>query len=320
MTQKNVQLTVAEENPPKLPEELQRLSNEAVNIIWQNAHAIAKQEIEKNKQRYQLFEVEVLKQRQDALDKVIEIKAMLDAAKTHIDALTRENKSREVDLNRQTGELKSAVDQIHHLQERNLAQELEIKRLIEEIGRLRESVDTLTKRSYEATRQVELDRIALKAAGEEIVSSTKIRDRLDNNLKAAIQESEQVWKQLKQEQTRAAVADALTQELRETVKKLEGDIKLLKQEKHEMHEAMEVETRVRIDLEKKAAMLTTRAESQEWSYKETISRLEKELESAKSETTSLRNRLIKAEGALEREKKAIERLETKLIAAAGVKS
>jgi len=320
MTQKNVQLTVAEENPPKLPEDLQRLSNEAVNILWQNAHAIAKQEIEKNKQRYQLFEVEVLKQRQDALDKVVEIKAMLDAAKTHIDALARENKSREVDLNRQTGELKSAVDQIHHLQERNLAQELEIKRLIEEIGRLRESVDTLTKRSYEATRQVELDRIALKAAGEEIVSSTKIRDRLDNNLKAAIQESEQVWKQLKQEQTRAAVADALTQELRETVKKLEGDIKLLKQEKHEMHEAMEVETRVRIDLEKKAAILTTRAESQEWSYKETISRLEKELESAKSETTSLRNRLIKAEGALEREKKAIERLETKLIAAAGVKS
>ncbi len=320
MTQKNIQLTVAEENPPKLPEDLQRLSNEAVNILWQNAHAIAKQEIEKNKQRYQLFEVEVLKQRQDALDKVVEIKAMLDAAKTHIDALARENKSREVDLNRQTGELKSAVDQIHHLQERNLAQELEIKRLIEEIGRLRESVDTLTKRSYEATRQVELDRIALKAAGEEIVSSTKIRDRLDNNLKAAIQESEQVWKQLKQEQTRAAVADALTQELRETVKKLEGDIKLLKQEKHEMHEAMEVETRVRIDLEKKAAILTTRAESQEWSYKETISRLEKELESAKSETTSLRNRLIKAEGALEREKKAIERLETKLIAAAGVKS
>jgi len=320
MTQKNIQLTVAEENPPKLPEDLQRLSNEAVNILWQNAHAIAKQEIEKNKQRYQLFEVEVLKQRQDALDKVVEIKAMLDAAKTHIDALARENKSREVDLNRQTGELKSAVDQIHHLQERNLAQELEIKRLIEEIGRLRESVDTLTKRSYEATRQVELDRIALKAAGEEIVSSTKIRDRLDNNLKAAIQESEQVWKQLKQEQTRAAVADALTQELRETIKKLEGDIKLLKQEKHEMHEAMEVETRVRIDLEKKAAILTTRAESQEWSYKETISRLEKELESAKSETTSLRNRLIKAEGALEREKKAIERLETKLIAAAGVKS
>jgi chromosome segregation ATPase len=320
MTQKNIQLTVAEENPSKLPEELQRLSNEAVNILWQNSHAIAKQEIEKNKQRYQLFEVEVLKQRQDALDKVVEVKAMLDASKTHIDALARENKSREVDLNRQTGELKSAVDQIHHLQERNLAQEIEIKRLIEEIGRLRESVDTLTKRSYEATRQVEQDRIALKAAGEEIVSSVKIRDRLDNNLKAAIQESEQVWKQLKQEQTRAAVADALTQELRETVKKLEGDIKLLKQEKHEMHEAMEVETKVRIDLEKKTAMLATRAESQEWSYKETISRLEKELESTKSETASLRNRLIKAEGALEREKKAIERLETKLIAAAGVKS
>jgi len=320
MTQKNIQLTVTEENPIKLPEELQRLSNESVNIIWQSAHAIAKQEIEKNKQRYQLFEVEVLKQRQEALDKAVEIKMMLDVAKTQIDALARENKSREVDLNRQTGELKSAGDQIHHLQDRNLSQELEIKRLTEEIGRLRESVDNLTKRSYETTRQMEQDRIALKAAGEEVVSGTKIRERLDKNLKAAIQESEQVWKQLKQEQTRAAVADALTQELRETVKKLEGDIKLLKQEKHEMYESIEVETKVRIDLEKKAAMLTTRSESQEWAYKETISRLEKELESTKSETASLRNRLIKAEGAFEREKKAIERLETKLVAAAGVKS
>jgi chromosome segregation ATPase len=320
MTHKNIQLAVTEENPPKLPEELQRLSNESIQIIWQSAHAIARQEIEKNKQRYQLFEVEVLKQRQDALDKVVEIKTHLDAAKAHIDALTRENKSREVDLNRQTGELKSAGDQIHHLQDRNSVQELEIKRLIEEIGRLRESVDTFTKRTSEMVRQIELDRVALKVANEEIVSSTKIRERLDNNLKAAIQEAEQVWKQLKQEQTRAVVAEALTQELRETIKKLEGDIKLLKQEKHEMHEFIDVETKTRIELEKKAVMLSTRAESQEWAHKDLISRLEKELESTKAETSGLRNRLIKAEGALEREKKAIERLETKLIAAAGMKA
>lgn len=320
MMQKNIQLTVTEENPPKLPEELQRLGNESIQLIWQNAHAIAVQEIEKNKQRYQTFEIEVLKQRQAALDKVVEIKAHLDAAKAHIEALTRENKSREVDLNRQTGELKSAGDQIQHLQDRNLAQELEIKKFIEEIGRLRESVDNLTKRSNEAARQMELDRVALKVANEEVVSSTRIRERLDSNLKAAMQETEQVWKQLKQEQTRAAVADALTQELRETIKKLEGDIKLLKQEKHEMHESMEVESKTRIELEKKAAILVTRAESQEWAHKDLISRLEKELESTKAETAGMRNRLIKAEGALEREKKAIERLETKLIAAAGIKA
>lgn len=320
MTQKNIQLTVTEDNPPKLPEELQRLSNEAVQIIWQNAHGIAKLEIEKVKQRYQLFEVEVLKQRQEAIDKVAEIRAVLDTAKIQIDALSRENKSREVDLNRQTGELKSAGDQIHHLQERNLTQEIEIKRLTEELGRLRESVDVLTKRSHEAARQMEQDRIALKAAGEEVVSGAKIRERLDKNLKAAMQEAEHVWKQLKQEQTRAAVADALVQELRETIKKLEGDVKFVKQEKHEMHESIEADTKVRIDLEKKIAMITARSESQEWAHKELVNRLEKELETTKSETAGLRARLIKAEGALEREKKAIERLETKLIAAAGVKS
>jgi hypothetical protein len=62
------------------------------------------------------------------------------------------------------------------------------------------------------------------------------------------------------------------------------------------------------------ASLTSRAESQEWAYKEIIAKLEKELEIAKNEATSVRSRMIKAEGALEREKKAIERLETKLIA------
>lgn len=320
MTQKNIQLTVTEDNPPKLPEELQRLSNEAVHILWQNAHGVAKLEIEKVKQRYQLFEIEVLKQRQEAIDKVAEIRILLDASKLQIEALTRENKSREVDLNRQTGELKSAGDQIHHLQERNLAQEIEIKRLLEELGRLREGVDVFAKRSQEMARQMEQDRIALKAAGEEVVSGAKIRERLDKNLKAAMQEAEQVWKQLKQEQTRAAVADALVQELRETIKKLDGDIKLLKQEKHEMREGIEIDSKVRIDLEKKVAMITARSESQEWAHKELINRLEKELEATKSETAGLRARLIKAEGALEREKKAIERLETKLVAASGVKS
>ena len=50
-------------------------------------------------------------------------------------------------------------------------------------------------------------------------------------------------------------------------------------------------------------------------HKETILKQDKELKTARSEVTSLRNRMIKTEGAFEREKKALERLETKLVAA-----
>ena len=70
-------------------------------------------------------------------------------------------------------------------------------------------------------------------------------------------------------------------------------------------------------MSKKLNTLTARAESQEWAYKEMMSGLEKDLDIAREEASTVRARMIKAEGKLERETKAIERLETKLVAAAG---
>jgi chromosome segregation ATPase len=122
---------------------------------------------------------------------------------------------------------------------------------------------------------------------------------------------------LKLEQTKVAVAEALTQELREVIKKLNDDIKLLKQDKQELREDVESEKKVHAETEKKLTALSARADSQEWAYKEMISNLEKDLEIAREEASAVRTRMIKAEGKLERETKAIERLETKLVAAAG---
>jgi predicted nucleic acid-binding Zn-ribbon protein len=315
MLKQQINLSIIEENPTPIPEEIQRLGGEAFQLLWQTSQQIAKQEVEIIKTRYQQFEAEAVQQRQVALDKVKQVNSEIEVTKMQVDSLTRENKSLQVDLNRKIGELESAHDQVHHLQERIVQQEHDVKKLTEELGRARENVDNLQKRLYEVTRQSEQDRQALKEVSAESLVNFHTRERLDKNLKTAMQEAEQVWKQLKVEQTRAAVAEALVQETKETIKKLEGDIHLLKDEKHEIKGSVETESRARMELEKKVAALTARSETQEWGYKEMITKLEKELEIAKSDAATLRNRLIKAEGALEREKKAIERLETKLVAA-----
>jgi chromosome segregation ATPase len=315
MLKQQINLSIIEENPTPIPEDIQRLATEALQLLWQTSQKVAKQQIETIKTRYQQYEVEVLQQRQEALDQVKQVKSEIEMTKVQIEFFTRENKSLQVDLNRKIGELESAHDQIHHVQEKIVQQDHDIKKLTEELGRARENVDNLQKRLYEITRQSEQDRQALKEVTEESLVNLHTRERLDKNLKTAMQEAEQVWKQLKVDQTRAAVADALLQETKETIKKLESEIHLLKDEKHEMKSGVETESRARMELEKKVATLTARAETQEWGYKEMITKLEKELDIAKSDAATLRNRLIKAEGALEREKKAIERLETKLVAA-----
>jgi len=316
---RQIGLSVIEENTAQLPEEIQRIGMEALQILWKISQDIAQKEIEAIKQRYQQYELEVLQQRDEASEKVDKIKEEITHAKAQIDSLNRENKSLQVDLNRKVGELKSSADQIHHLDDKISQQEHEIKKLTEEIGRAREHNDNLKKRLYEVSRQAEQDRAALKEATEESMVNLRTRERLDKNLKTAMLESEQVWKQLKVEQTRAAVADALVQEMKETIKKFESDIKLFKEEKQEMKETLESEMKTRIEMEKKLSSLTARSESQEWAYKDIIAKLEQELEAAKGEAATVRNRMIKAEGALEREKKAIERLETKLVAASGNK-
>lgn len=316
---RQIGLSVIEENTAQLPEEIQRIGMEALQILWQISQDIAQKEIEAIKQRYHQYELEVLQQRDEALEKVEKIKEEITHTKEQIDSLKRENKSLQVDLNRKVGELKSATDQIYHLDEKISQQEHEIKKLTEAIGRAREHNDNLKKRLYEVSRQTEQDRAALKEATEESMVNLRTRERLDKNLKTAMLESEQVWKQLKVEQTRAAVADALVQEMKETIKKFENDIQLFKEEKQEMKETLESEMKTRIEMEKKLSSLTARSESQQWAYKDIIAKLEQELEATKGEAATVRNRMIKAEGALEREKKAIERLETKLVAASGNK-
>ena len=314
-----INLSIIEKNPVEIPEEIQRMGREALQILWQVSQHISQQEIANINKQFQQKEMEITQQYREALTKVEQMSREIATAATNIDSLTRENKSLQVDINRKLGELKSAADQIAFLQEKLVQQEHEIKQLIEENGRVRENAENLKKRLYEVSRQSEQDQVALKEIREESAVNIHIRERLEKNLKTAMQEAEEVWKQLKHEQAKAAAAEALVQEMKEATKKYEIEIKLLKQEKQELKEAVEAEAKTRIELEKRLATLAARLESQEWGYKEMITKLEKELEIVKAEASQVRNRMIKAEGALEREKKAIERLETKIIAATGTK-
>lgn len=319
MSKKAITLSLLEDNSATMPEEIQQRSLEALQIIWHTAQELAQQEVRKVKQTYQDFEQDILQQRQQALEQVAQVTAELENAKAKIDTLVRENKSLQVDVNRQAENMRSAEARAFALQEKEEQQEREIKQLIEEIGRLREKVEALQKRQYEMIRQAEQDKQSLKEFSEEVAVQQRNRDRLDKNLKTAVSDAEQALKQCRMEQTRATVAEALTQDLRETVKKLEADIKYIKEEKQELRESLDTETKARSEIEKQLAAAIARSESQETGYKNVITKLEQELNGAKSELTTIRSRLIKSEGALEREKKAIERLENKLVAATGSK-
>lgn len=314
---RQINLSLIEENPDILPEDIQRMGLEALQIIWQTSQHIAQEEVEQIKKRYQQFEAEVLQQRQEALDKVEKVKHEIAVAQNVIDGLTRENKSLQVDLSRHSGELKSAEDQNALLKEKSLQQDYEIKRLTEEVGRSREQIEQLKKRLYEVERQAQQDHQALQEGREDIAVHVHNRERLEQNLKLAIQGTEETKKQLKTEQSRVVVAEAVAQEAKDINKKYEAEIKQLKEERHELKSSLEMETRARFEVEKKLAAALTRVESLETGYKEIIVRMENEIEINKGENAQMRNRLIKAEGALEREKKAVERLETKLAAISG---
>ncbi len=313
----NKKLSILEDAPKEVPEEIVRIHQEALQVVWHTAHNLAQQELFREKQRYQQKEVELTEQRLQAMRQKEDVELLNTKLKEKMAVVERENSTLHSNSERCQGALKKTEDRILQLEEQGIQQDHELKKHIQEIGRIRANNDELNKKLHEVTYQLEQDQKQLKQVSDELLVSQRNRERLEKTLKTTVQESQEVWKQLKTEQTKVAVAEAQTQELRETIKKLNDEIKLLKQDKQLLREDVESEKKARSETEKKFTTVTARAESQEWAYKEMISNLEKDLEIAREDAATVRNRMIKAEGALERERKAIERLETKLVAAAG---
>ncbi|MEN9848604.1 MAG: hypothetical protein RL368_1344, partial [Pseudomonadota bacterium] len=215
MARQTVTLSLIEDSPIELPEEVQRTGLETTKILWQSAKAIAQQEVDKIKQRYQQQEVDILKQQQIAVDQLAQVKTEIIALRAMLDNLTRENKSLHVDNDRQTAELRSAHDHVARLEEKQLQHEHEIKNLSEELGRARESNEHLQKKIFDITRQIEQDQNNLRELQAEASLSNNTRERLEKSLKIALEESEQASKLWRSEHGKVAVAEAISQELRE---------------------------------------------------------------------------------------------------------
>lgn len=314
-----INLSKIEENPEVVPEQLQKMATESLQILWQLSQNVAQDQIKAVKERYKKLESEVLEKREEALDKVTEIKKEIAATKQVLETIKRENKSLEVDQKREKTELKSLEDKNHVLQEKLVLQEQEIKHLTEQLGAARQHGENLQKRLQIVENDLEKVREKLTECKEELAVSSHNNERLEKNIATVQKELDETWKQLKVEERKAAVAEALVEEMKQNNNKHENEIKALKTEQLEKKASIAVESKAKLDQEKKVATLTARLEIQEKSYKDIIKRLEQELTMSRAEASNMRNRVVKAEGGLEREKRALERLENKLIAASNTK-
>ena len=314
-----INLSKIEENPEVVPEQLQKMATESLQILWQLSQNVAQDEIKAVKERYNKLESEVLQKRQEALDKVTEIKKEIVATKQVIETVKRENQSLGVDLKREETEVKTFEDKNNVLQEKLVKLEQEIKHLTEQLGAARQHGENLQKRLQIVEDDLDQVRNKLTKTNEQLAVSSHNSERLDKNITTVKKELDETWKQLTLEQRKAAVAEALVEEMKQNNKKHENEIKSLKAELLDQKAGIAVENKGKLDQEKKVSTLTARLEIQEKGYKDIIKRLEQELTMIRAEASNMRNRVVKAEGGLEREKRALERLENKLIAASNAK-
>lgn len=92
------------------------------------------QEIEKIKKHYIAQEVKLNEQKQEAINKIGAWQE-LQSAKATIENLVRANKPSQVDVERETGELKSALEHCGEFARKNHQARHEAHVLIEEVGR-----------------------------------------------------------------------------------------------------------------------------------------------------------------------------------------
>ena len=307
-------LSIIKGNPKSVPEDIQRMGLDAVQVIWQTSQGIAQEEIETAKAQYEQYKAGIMQQRQEALDQVDQIKKDIAAANDVIVSLTREKHSLEVDLNRKIIHLKSSEDKSVIFQEKNVQKEQETRRVTEEIGRVSEQAEWVKKRFSEVERKLEQERATNQEIREKLAVLQHQRENLESTLKVINRKKDDLQKKLQLAHNRATVAETLLSEQKDSKQSYEDEIKQLRTEKQTLKSSLDLEKNTRIELDKKVAIFMARIDAQESRYKEMRTKLEHELDSSQKEATQIRQRMIKAEAGLERERNAVERLETKLAA------
>ncbi len=318
MTPQKLMIFTSEElKQVELPEEIYNVGSDAVSAIWQVAAHHFQEELEKIQTDFHKKESDFLIKHQSALDAIDYLKKSTAELKQQIDLKERENKSVQVDLDRRIGELNSQAVYNERLEEKIVAHEHEIKHLIEELSRGKETVDYQHRRIEEFNRQTKLDEKSIEKLKEELNTTLRQKERLLEQNRILSDEFHKTQEELKAVNMQANSATAALEENRIALKKAEKFYQDIKVELQTTREALESEHKARNELEKKLALLQTQFDTQEFATREATHKMEQEVSLHKSEAQTLRTQKIKLESALEREKKAVERLETRLAVLAG---
>lgn len=295
-----------------LPEEVLKTGLEMLEAFWAIADQNIREETDKSKTHYHKKESELLQKQQRAIDIIEQLNKELAGVKQQNDVLDRENETLHTEVDRKIGELAGYQTHIARLEEKDFARLHEVKRLMEETGRFKENQESTQKKLDESNRQAQADYKIYNDMREELKTQTRIRENAQEQVKRLSEENSVLQERFKTEYGKAIAAQSVLEEIKTTIKKYEATIQELKQDFESQRDNLNAEQKIRLELERKVAVLETQLSNQETISKETITKLDQELNLQKSEVMNLRTRLIKSEGALEREKKAVERLETKL--------
>jgi DNA repair exonuclease SbcCD ATPase subunit len=295
-----------------LPDNVLKTGLDMFESFWAIAEQHIQTEIEKSKTHYYKKESELLQKQQRAVDIIEQLNKELAAIKQQNDLLERENETLHTEVDRKIGELAGYQTTIARLEEKDFARLHEMKRLSEEVGKFKENQDLTQKKLDEANRQAQADFKLYNDMREELKTQTRLKENFQEQVKRLTEENGVLQERFKAEFGKSSAAQATVEEIKVAIKKGEVTIQELKHDYESQRDALNAEQKIRLELERKAAVLETQLANQETVSKETITKLEQELSLQKSEVMNLRTRLIKSEGALEREKKAVERLETKL--------
>jgi chromosome segregation ATPase len=297
----------------QLPKEIQKIGDEAIQALWDVSQRMALSELEHKRVEYQRL-VSQQEEEKKALEKINEkLTLELTNLKRDNESLLREYKVIRHDLESKNVQLQVNHAQLVELNEKNHNQEQEVRRLLEEQGRVQEALETCQRRYENSQNQCQQDAKTVRKLEEELAVQARYRERLEGNLRSLHGELDQQQEKIKVEQQKTAQMEGAISELRDVIKKNEQDYQSLKAENYELREKLESETRSRSDIEKKAAGIHGQLEAVETAYQAQLQKLEQELHVIKAESTNLRNRMIKAESGLERELKRSERLEAKLM-------
>jgi len=295
-----------------LPEEVLKMGLDMFESFWGLAEQKIQEEVNKSKNHYYKKESELLQKQQRAVDIIEQLNKELAAIKQQNNLLERENETLHTEVDRKIGELAGYQTHIARYEEKDFARLHEVKRLAEESARAKENQEITQKKLDEALRQSQADNKLYHDMHEELKNHIRTKENAQEQVKRLTEENSVLQERFKVEYGKTTAAQATIEELKTTIKKNEAATQELKQEFEARRDHLSSEQKIRLELERKAAVLETQLSNQETTSKETITKLEQDLNLQKAEVMNLRTRLIKSEGALEREKKAVERLETKL--------